>query len=118
MNGGIPTSGLSERFLACPYLSIILEKGTTQRWHAHRGTTGSGHLYQGRFKSFPIQQDEHYYSVARYVERNAQRASLCRRAEAWPYGSLHRWLRGAAEDKRLLSAWPLPRKPSWSDHVN
>jgi putative transposase len=90
----------------------------TQRWHAHRGTTGSGHLYQGRFKSFPIQQDEHYYTVARYVERNAQRANLCRRAEAWPYGSLHRWLRGSADDKRLLAAWPLPRKPSWTDHVN
>src|SRR5262245_59493013 len=25
----------------------------TQRWHAHRHTTGTGHLYQGRFKSFP-----------------------------------------------------------------
>ena len=42
--------------------------------------------------------------IARYVERNAQRAKLCRRAEAWPYGSLHRWLRGFADDKRLLSA--------------
>ena len=27
----------------------------TQRWHAHRHTAGSGHLYQGRFKSFPVQ---------------------------------------------------------------
>ena len=24
----------------------------TQRWHAHYHNTGSGHLYQGRFKSF------------------------------------------------------------------
>ena len=29
----------------------------TQRWHAHRHSTGSGHLYQGRFKSFPVQDD-------------------------------------------------------------
>ena len=43
----------------------------TQCWHAHRHSAGSGHLYQGRFKSFPIQEDEHFYSVARYVERNA-----------------------------------------------
>ncbi len=49
----------------------------TQRWHAHRGSTGSGHVYQGRFKSFPIQEDEHFYMVARYVERNALRANLC-----------------------------------------
>ena len=26
----------------------------TQRWHAFRQSTGSGHVYQGRFKSFPI----------------------------------------------------------------
>jgi REP-associated tyrosine transposase len=90
----------------------------TQRWHAHRRSTGSGHLYQGRFKSFPIEDDEHFYTVARYVERNAQRARLVRRAEQWRWGSLYRWLRGAAEDKELLSAWPLPRKPSWVDHVN
>ena len=31
----------------------------TQRWHAHR-TAGSGHVYQGRFKSFPVQGDEHF----------------------------------------------------------
>ena len=90
----------------------------TQRWHAHRGTAGTGHLYQGRFKSFPVQEDEHYFSVARYVERNALRANLCRRAEDWPWGSLHRWLRNSAEDRRLLASWPLPRKASWVGHVN
>jgi len=26
----------------------------TQRWHAHRHTTGGGHVYQGRYKSFLI----------------------------------------------------------------
>lgn len=90
----------------------------TQRWHAHRRSIGTGHLYQGRFKSFPIQEDEHYYTVARYIERNALRANLVRQAEAWRWGSLHRWLRGNAEDKALLATWPLPRKPSWVDHVN
>lgn len=29
----------------------------TQRWHAHRRSAGSGHLYQGRFKSFIVQTD-------------------------------------------------------------
>jgi putative transposase len=31
-------------------------------------------VYQGRFKSFPIQDDDHFYVVCRYVERNALRA--------------------------------------------
>jgi putative transposase len=90
----------------------------TQRWHAHRRSTGSGHVYQGRFKSFPIQEDEHFFAVARYVERNALRANLARRAEQWRWGSLYRWLRGSVEDKELLSTWPLHRKPSWVEHVN
>ena len=90
----------------------------TQRWHAHRESAGSGHVYQGRFKSFPIQEDEHFLAVARYVERNALRANLTRRAETWRWGSLHRWLRGSVEDRQLLAAWPLPRKSSWTEYVN
>ena len=90
----------------------------TQRWHAHRHSAGSGHVYQGRFKSFPVQEDEHFYTLGRYVERNARRANLVRRAEQWPWSSLARWLRGSAADKALLAPWPLPRKPGWVDHVN
>lgn len=65
-----------------------------------------------------MQEDEHFYTIARYVERNALRANLVRRAELWRWGSLARWLRGATEDKQLLTAWPLARKASWVDHVN
>ena len=90
----------------------------TQRWHAHRHSTGSGHLYQGRFKSFPIQEDDHFHAVCRYVERNARRAKLVRRAEDWRFGSLHRWTQGAAKAKSLLSTWPLARRAGWLDYVN
>jgi len=90
----------------------------TQRWHAHRNSAGSGHVYQGRFKSFPVQEDGHLYTVARYVERNALRANLVRRAEAWRWGSLYRWRQGAAADKPQLASWPVPRKASWIEYVN
>ena len=90
----------------------------TQRWHAHRHSAGCGHVYQGRFKSFPIQEDGHLYTVTRYVERNALRARLVRRAEQWRWGSLFRWRRNNAEDRQLLAAWPLPRQASWIEHVN
>jgi hypothetical protein len=60
----------------------------TQRWrHAHH-TVGYGPLYQGRFKSFPIQRDEHLLSVCRYVERNPLRAGIVERAEDWRWSSL------------------------------
>jgi REP element-mobilizing transposase RayT len=48
----------------------------TMRWHAHYHTEGTGHLYQGRFKTFPIEEEEYLLAVLRYVERNALRASL------------------------------------------
>src|SRR5690349_18674872 len=58
----------------------------TMRYHAHHHSAGAGHVYQGRFKSFPIQDDAHFLTVARYVERNAVRAKLAPRAELWRWG--------------------------------
>jgi putative transposase len=80
----------------------------TQRWHAQRGTAGSGHLYQVRFKSFPVTADAHLLVVCRYVERNALRAGLVARAEDWPWGSLYQREQGAQEDRPELAAPPVP----------
>ena len=48
----------------------------TQRDHAHYHTPGTGPLYQGRLKAFPIAEDEHLLTVLRYVERNPLRAGM------------------------------------------
>jgi putative transposase len=64
-------------------LSAFMQKLTithVRNWQENRRRVGYGHLYQGRYKSFPIEGDEHFYQVARYVERNALRASLVARA--------------------------------------
>ena len=90
----------------------------TQRWHAHHHSAGAGHLYQGRFKSFVIQTDEHLLTVCRYVERNALRARLVERAEGWRWSSLWRRQFGDAEARALLSNWPLPRPRDWVARVN
>jgi putative transposase len=37
----------------------------TMRWHAHYHTSGTGHVYQGRFKAFPVEADDHLYTVLR-----------------------------------------------------
>ena len=60
----------------------------TQRYHAHYDTAGEGHLYQGRYKSFPVQNDEHFLMLCRYVERNALAANLCLQPDQWRYSSL------------------------------
>ncbi len=55
----------------------------TMRYHVHYHTFGQGRVYQGRFRSFPIQADEHFLTDCRYVERNSLRAKLVRKAEKW-----------------------------------
>ncbi len=89
----------------------------TMRYHAHYHTSGQGHVYQGRFKSFPIQGDGHFLTVCRYVERNALRAGLVKRAEDWRWGSLWRWLQTTEPDPKLLSSWPISRSPDWLERV-
>ena len=88
----------------------------TMRYHAHYHTSGTGHVYQQRYKSFPIQDDEHFFVVCRYVERNALRAGLVERAEDWRWGSLWHWLQ--APEVKLLSRWPTARLPGWVQRVN
>ena len=90
----------------------------SQRWHAHHGTSGTGHVYQGRFKSFPVATDEHLTTLMRYVERNPLRANLVDRAQDWPWGSLHRRLQGDAEQQAILTDSPVSLGGNWAKHVN
>jgi putative transposase len=88
------------------------------RWQKYRRRVGEGHVYQGRFKSFPVESDEYFYQVARYVERNALRSNLVERAEDWQWSSLWRRERGTPDQRRWLGAWPLPRPRNWIALVN
>ena len=90
----------------------------TQRYHAHYHTTGNGHLYQGRYKSFPVQSDGHFLALCRYVERNAFAAGLCDQADHWRYSSLWRWQHGTVKEKAILKPWPIPRQNNWIDRVH
>lgn len=82
----------------------------TQRWHASKGTTGQGHLYQGRYKSFLCQTDSHFLTLVRYVERNAKKANFVRKAELWKWSSVWRRENGTEQQKKMLSSWPV-REP-------
>jgi REP-associated tyrosine transposase len=90
----------------------------TQRRHAHYHSAGTGPVYQGRFKSFPIQVGDHLRTVLRYVERNALWAGLVRKAEAWRWSSL--WQRLHGDAAAWLGPWPegRPDPSRWVKYVN
>ena len=73
-------------------------------------------IVSSNYKTFPIEQDEHLLAVLRYVERNALRANLVKRVEAWKYGSLWRYLNG--DEDSVLSPWPVKRPRTWRAMIN
>ena len=85
-----------------------------RRYHRHYDS--SGHIWQGRFKAFPIEEDEHLWTVLRYVERNALRANLVGRAEAWPWSSAAAV--GGGQRAAMMDGGPVPRSVDWLDWVN
>ena len=90
-----------------------------RRYHEHYHSRGGGHLYQGRFKSFPVQEDDYFLTLCRYVEANPLRAGLAERAEDWQWSGLWRRARGEAdEDSPVLSPWPVERPRNWTARVN
>jgi putative transposase len=88
------------------------------RWRVAHRTVGYGHLYQGRFKCFPVQEDAHFLTVCRYVERNALTAGLVGQAEEWRWSSLWARMSGAAELEALLAKWPVSPPRDWLAQVN
>ena len=102
------------------------EDGDLSRWmqwlmtchvrRYHRHYNSSGHVWQGRFKAFPIQQNGHYLTVLRYVESNPLRAALAARAELWEWSSLHALMN--RHNLSLLSDGPVERPDNWLSMVN
>jgi putative transposase len=82
----------------------------------HRHYRSSGHVWQGRFKAFPIEQDDHLLTVLRYVERNPLRAGLVEQAENWRWSSLHHWRSNGPLNG--IDSGPVPRPEPWIDWVN
>ena len=88
----------------------------TQRWHVSHGTVGIGHVYQGRFKSFPVQSNEHYLTVLRYIESNPMRAEIVKKSQEWRWSSLA--IRNGADKGFKISAGPVKVPERWNRLVN
>lgn len=105
-----------------------LEDGDLGRWmqwlltshvrRYHRHYDSSGHVWQGRFKAFPIEEDDHLLTVMRYVERNPVRAPSIpiRKAQRWPWSSIGEPLKDV--EYPTLHPSPVPRGENWLRLVN
>ena len=103
-------------------LARFVQRLTTthvRRWHRDRQSVGGGYVYQGNYKSFPIQRDDHLLTVLRYVVCNPVRSGLVTRAAQWRFSSFWRWLHpGENKDGPRLGAWPVARPADWKARVN
>lgn len=86
------------------------------RWSTARGTRGRGAVYQDRYRALPVETSTYFLTACRYVERNALRASLVRRAEDWQWSSL--WKRCNSCDTVPLQEWPILPPDNWVEIVN
>jgi putative transposase len=98
-----------------------------RRYHAHYRT--SGHLWQERFKTFPVVTDAQFLTVFRYVLQNPVRAGMVERADDWRWSSLrfpelidpapvtlprdlHQWLHETLPDSELDHLRTLINRPA------
>src|SRR3972149_2928979 len=95
----------------------------TQRYHRHHGS--GGHVWQGRFKSPVIQNDEHLLAVLRYIEANPLRAKIVSRANDYRWSSYRAHGLGEADPLldplvlyEQLSPNPAVRRRKWAEKVH
>ena len=90
-----------------------------RRWQEHRGYAGLGHVYQGRYKSFPVESDEHFWVVAQYVERNAlRRISSCERRNGGGRACGNAVILREKSGRCWRAAWPIDMPANWLERVN
>lgn len=88
-----------------------------RRWLEYREQVGTGHVYQGRYKSFVVQDDGHLATVCRYVERNPVRAGMARSCRDWPWSSAGQ--EGLPPELRVpLTEFARLRGRDWIDWVD
>ena len=113
------------RTLDVPISRLVQSLLVSHTQRHHRCHRSSGHVWQGRFKSPVIQDDDHLLTVLRYIEANPLRARLVPRAGDYPWSSFAE--HGKAQSTGLLdpvvaydelAGDAAERRRLWSDFVH
>ncbi|UCC39536.1 MAG: transposase [Candidatus Aminicenantes bacterium] len=92
----------------------LLMTSHVRRYHNHYQT--NGHIWQGRYKNFIIQRDEHLLTVLRYVEANPIRAGLVSSARDWLWSSHNE--RICDEIDGIVDNPPIDLPSDWARYVD
>ena len=57
-------------------------------WKYHR----TGHLFQDRFKSEPVENDEYFLTVIRYIHQNPIKAGFCKSVDEYEFSSYNEYI--------------------------
>lgn len=93
-----------------------LEGTHARRWHLHRGSVGSGAVYQCRYFARGLEDVRHFFTALRYVEANALKDGVVTRAEDWPWCSA--WNREGVGEIVAIDDSPIPRPSNWLKILN
>ena len=74
--------------------SLMAGIGRSYSCYHHRKHKSTGYLWQGRFKSQPIEKDFYLNACGRYIERNPVKAGLVKTAWEYPYSSAAYYILG------------------------
>lgn len=81
----------------------------------HSFYKSSGHVWQGRYKSFIVQEDTHLLTVVRYIEGNPVRAQIVPSAKDWSWSS-HRGRVGVTDS--CAENLPIELPSDWTGYVD
>ncbi len=86
--------------------NVIKHIGTAFVYRYNIKYERTGHLFQDRFRSEPIDSEEYLLTAFRYIHNNPVKAGICKNAEDYSYSSAREYLLGKSGicDQTLIRA--------------
>ena len=103
------------------HIHLLLKEGTESLEQVFKRVCGkfvywynakyqrTGHLFQDRFKSEPVDSQEYLQTVIRYIHQNPVKAKLCRRVSDYAYSSYAEYFGDSTlvDTAYILQIWPM-----------
>lgn len=83
-------------------------------WYNHKYAR-TGHLFQDRYKSEPVDSQAYYLTVLRYIHQNPVKSGICRNVNEYRYSSFQHYYQNPLIDAKLTSAI-LPEQEFYAFH--